>query len=246
MVTSRTALQIGMRGTSAVLALLATLAGGHAAWGQASDFQWSTGQGNFNLAPGQSLTVPLYLIAVTQAGQTKLVSADGLFSAGFSVHQAAPGSGTAAPITAVQPNASVFANVDVAEVRTANSGPAFARLNETRDLSASGGSGLDSGSTVPRVTVGSLTVAAGSAGNVTTLQVRDFVDAMDHLTTSDETVTGVGDPIDSQITPDTFSVTTTPEPSGIGLLLAGGVALLSRRARAVCNSPLAGIARNEV
>jgi hypothetical protein len=224
---------MGGRGISAVLAVLAALAAGPAARVQAADFQWSTGQGSYNVAPGQSLTVPLYLIAVTQAGETTLVSANGLFSAGLSVHPIAPGSGTAAAITTVQPNAASFANVDVAEVGSLNSGPPFARLNESHDLASSGASGLDSGSAVPRVTVGSLTIGAGSAGNVTSLQIGDFVDAMDHLATTQDTVTGSGGPIDSQIAPGTFSVSTTPEPSGIGLLLGGGVALLGRRTRAI-------------
>jgi len=208
-------------GIGAFIAVSATAA----ARAQTFDFLWVSAQGNYDVQPGQALTVPLFLVSVTPAGANRLEEDDGLFAAGLSVRRSANGSGTPADLTSIMANAAVFPDVFNQDVL--NSG--LARLSEAR--TTANGSGTEVVGSARRVWVGSVTLAAGDRGTVTEFQIRDFVNEMGQIDTTDQTVTGKGGPIDANIGSGTFTVSTTPEPDIAAQVGLAAVALLARRQR---------------
>ncbi len=221
--------------TVAVFVLgLATLLAPRRAAAQATDFRWTTGgQSAFDVPAAGTLDVPLYLQSITPAGASLLANENGLFSAGLSVRRSDAGAGTGATITGITANRALFDDADPTSRTEQVVGPTLARLKEER--LAANGSGSEVVGADRRVLVGTVTIAGGDVDNLSTFQIRDFVNTMDQISTAEETLTGEGTTIDPRIAVGSFTVTSVPEPSSAFVLLAAGAALAVRRRRRAKN-----------
>jgi len=189
-------------------------------------FDFVAGQPSYSVAPGGTTPVPIYLReTLTGSSSSLLALEDGLFSAVAQASQTGTPPSTPATITGADRDATNFDELD-----DTTFAPAVATVGGSRRFNDAHGTAVivdPFDANVRRVSIGTVTITAGSApAESTTFQLADRPGRDDTLTWNNGMI------LDSQITPSTFSVVTTPEPStAIVLAVAAAVATLVLRPR---------------
>ena len=199
-------------------------------------YSYAMDQSIYNVAPGASQTVKIYLQETLDNGSTSLIQSDGgLGGAGFKVQ--AP-SGSAATITGVGFNPAF--NYDAGSINGSPAGQINqALLTATSakllESTASGGVPLGSGADAGRVYLGTITIQApltpgastdfmlgryGSGYDVITAGTNGYILDVDSAAPAYKGATDL----------TTFTVSAVPEPTALGLTLTGSMLLLRRRA----------------
>ena len=188
-------------------------------------FSYYVSQPNYDVLPGNSIGVPVYLQeAVTDPDVSLLVAEDGLFSAGVLVQRTASSLGQPVVITLTGTSANE-ADFDDLFGPTITVVDDHASIFEMRDLGNDSGVLGDetfTGSGVRRILLGTFTFMAGAtAGEVTTFQVAD--------NTTDDTRTWTSFTLLDPIYSTSFTVTVVPVPSSILLCITGLFTIVLRR-----------------
>jgi len=209
-------------GFAAVVAVGAWVAGQARA---DSQFAWQAVPASSHLLPGQTTEVSLYLTETFTDGTSRFLDEQGLSQVGLTIERQATGSADPASILDFALNLTDFGSSPPVAGDAAG---AVVNL-QTPFLATSGPVGqlIDPG--VRRVLLLTLTVEAGDSEGTTRFDLRDDP-------AFDETFTfggGPGNPLDALIEPAVFEVTTVPEPTGLGLIGLGALALLRQRRRRV-------------
>lgn len=187
---------------------------------------YSFDQAGFTVNAGGTVDVDVYL---EQTGGDTILTDDGLFGYGVRLLFNTP------PIPSDP--AAVLAESDIL-ANPAFDDAAFATVELISGESAgASGSVLDPFSPLvgSRILLGTFTFTGGNTvGEVTNLTATDFSGL-------DETISGLGTPLDSMVQDGfaTITVTAVPEPSSILILFAGGVAAIMRRRRFAAREVLA-------
>lgn len=188
-------------------------------------FIYDLDEPDYQLEPGQSVDVPIYLAEMAaEAGDSLLAGEGGLFSAGLLVQRTGTTLGAPSRLTGLAANTDEFDDHPPTITLADDEAALFEMvlLSETRTTGA-GAEETSEGSGVRRILLGVLTVTAGAAkGEVTTYQVT--------TNTTDDTRTWLSfSLLDADIDSTSFTITVIPEPVTLGLLWLGGLALLRRR-----------------
>jgi hypothetical protein len=185
-------------------------------------FQIVAGDADYQVSPDGTVNVPLYL---KQLGvdSPNISLENGLYSVGFAITRSVSVPSSPAYMNSLSANTSDF---DVHVVATDYFfSSTSAGLSESRwNTSAVSGPVPDANSLIY---IGNVGVTAGSiVGQTTTFNLGDFD------LSSVQTVTYGTSPLDSFLTPGSFSVTVVaPEPASLCMLAVGAAALWSRRRR---------------
>jgi hypothetical protein len=191
-------------------------------------FDFVAGQPTYSVAPGGTTTVPIYLReTLTGSSISLLASEDGLFSSVAQASRTGTPPSTPAMITGATKDVTNFDDSNFDDTTFA---PTLATIGGSRSFNDAHGTPVvvdPFDSNVRRVSIGTVTITAGSApAETTTFQLADRPGRDDTLTWTNGTI------LDSQIAPSTFSVVTTPEPStAIAFAGAAAVAMLIRTPR---------------
>lgn len=193
---------------------------------------YSLDQANYDLQPGGTVAIPVYL-TFTGTDAAELTAGGGLSSAAVKLMRtgAVPTSPTCP--TAVSANAVDFTDTllgpqYIAPTATQVGVWEFVDLN-----SLSGVAGKDMGDGSRRIQLGTFLFRAGSVLNeVTTFQAVDYDPNLDNTVT----FTVPTKAFDASIEPVVVSFTVVPEPTAIGLIVLGSLAvpLLRTRSSRLC------------
>ena len=215
-------------------------------------YSYVTSTPTYTVAPGGSVTVPIYLQEMLSGGSSSLISADGgLFSGGFSVTRAGTLPASPATLTtiagSVSANGSNFAGGSFTQDPN-NQSTTFVAGDNLASFTATSGP-IPNGSAL--IELGTVTIQAGAAGTTDfTLANYTYPSQGGGYTTTfgngpgaatlgfdlDVSHTGANAYTGATAAPETFavSVQSVPEPGVPAALFGlGGVGLLFRRARVV-------------
>lgn len=188
------------------------------------DVVTDNGNSNYNVPSATSVIIQLFLRETLTSGSTStLVAQDGLFSSVVRVSRIVSPSSPSTIIAAARDTTNFS---DFNDSAVLNSG-ADANVGGTRSLGASNGTPvLTDSATVRRVSIGTVTIQAGTlVGQSTTFSLADRTGTSDTLTWN------TGQVLDAQILATNFSVTAVPEPAAAGVVAVAVVALAGRRRR---------------
>jgi hypothetical protein len=202
----------------------------------ASLFDFVPAQSNYEVAPGGQVSVQIFMRERFERDSI-LIQDDGLSSSETLIQRTGSGLVDPAVITSAEREE---ANFDFfSDESSVSVGGDRAIVQGVRDFEAGSGTGsLQGAGTSERlVSIGFLTILAGSVlGETTTFQTSDnpgderfnFTWGRDSDDAGTEPDSGTYRPLDEEIDPFTFTITTTPEPAGVSLIVAAGVFLLRR------------------
>jgi hypothetical protein len=186
-------------------------------------FSFATDRAVYTAPPSSRVPVRVYLQETTIADSSILLTESGLFSAGLKLRTVAPLPST--PTT--------LDGADDIIPDAAFSGGALMSLSPLTLLLADGilaepgPTGELTNASTRQILLGTFVfTAASTPGAITHFQVTDFDDAGN----SSDTLTWQGTELDKLISPGSFSIQVTPEPTALALIAAAGV-LLRRRPR---------------
>jgi hypothetical protein len=220
-----------MRPASFLRALVITasvwLVGGPAAQAQTFTYEWNyqgafiPNSGTITVTGSTSFTMDVY---IRETSATTVLSTARLFGAGVRASYNSPGGVISVPNTASIARNPQF-NDAAAFTPTVNAANNFAQFTEAVVNPVTD---LVSSDVNKRIFLGSFTFQAANVGTTTNTALT----ALDIPGTQD-TITGLGQSIDSLIAPTTITVSVVPVPEPAGLLVlagaAGGLAALRRR-----------------
>ena len=237
------------KGLAAGLALVAGLALAVSARASTTySYFYKADQNSYTVAPGNNLTVNLFLQEVNsdQSTNSLLASEHGLSYGGVSVHLFS--GSTQTTITSASPNAgNPPAGFDDPSSTAIVNSPNSATITENTDGFPFGSDlvGVEAGAQVngvSQVLLGTITIHASSAPGQTTVYTADLADpasgstltndsAYDLDNNSDPLNPAGSDTLYSSAAPTNFTITTTPEPTSLALLALTALTLTKRPSR---------------
>lgn len=189
-------------------------------------YQYVTDQANYDLNPGQSVSVNLYLRESFDGGDSPLLASggEGLFGAGIQVLRQT-GPSDPASITGLTGNTAEFDDLTTFNNPSLTSFTAGqAKISLAVSTFGDKVTFTSAGSGYYDLLIGSVTVLAGLVPS----EVTSF-DLLDRGTTDDVITATNLNVLDPLISQGGFTVTVLPEPAAMGLLSLGAVLLLPRR-----------------
>jgi hypothetical protein len=199
----------------------------------ATEYQYVAGAANYNLSPGGSQLVPIYLQETVTGGTSLIFSEQGLFGAGFEVDRLLSLPSSPAHITSATANTADFTGA-TSVGSTASRGDVTEELPLTGFTSGPTGT-TSATSTIGKVFLGDVNITAGNTvGQTTIFDVGPFL--INNQLVGGNTVTDTNSydldfsslsPTFTGATGSAFSVNVVPEPTSGALAVAGGMALVA-------------------
>ena len=195
----------------------------------ADTFTFGTDLPNYNVGPGQTVDVKLYLVDTRSGGSFLLDSELGLVSAGIAglqVPTASPGPQPISPARFTQINPDAAFNDPILTPLTSVTATAFSSLAFADVTGTQGALPILVNGTTEKVLLGDLVITAGpTPGDVTTFSLSDYSAGSDTLSFVSEDV------LDPQASANFTVTVVAPEPAALSLLTSGVALLIQLRRR---------------